>query len=60
MKRYFSLVPLALVVLALTGCVESTPAPQLGSPDRNERIKAVREAQDKYGARPQAGKGQQP
>src|SRR5262245_28087483 len=52
MKRCFSLLPIAVSVLALTGCVEDKPAPQLTSPDRNERIEAVRNAQNHYGARP--------
>jgi hypothetical protein len=60
MKRCLSLLPLALIALALTGCVEDKPTPQLSSPDRNERIEAVREAQTKYGARTPAGKGQEP
>ncbi len=57
MNRWFSLLPLALIGLALAGCVDSTPAPRLSSPDRNERIEAVRQAQSKYGARTLEGKG---
>jgi hypothetical protein len=60
MKRISSLLPLALVALALLGCVEDKPAPRLSSPDRDERIEAVRKAQNNYGTRPPAGKGQQP
>jgi hypothetical protein len=51
MKRSFSLLPLALTILALTGCVHDKPAPRLDSGDRNERIEAVRQTQNKYGAR---------
>lgn len=58
MNRYFSLLPLAVLALTLTGCVEDKPAPRLGSPDRNERIEAVRQAQNQYGARTPDGKGQ--
>jgi hypothetical protein len=41
-----------LTVPALPGCVEDKPAPRLASPDRNERIEAVRNAQTQYGASP--------
>jgi hypothetical protein len=54
MKRYFSILPLALIVLALTGCRESRSGPQLTSPDRTERVEAVRDAQNRYGAQPAA------
>ena len=54
MKRYVSLLPFALIALALPGCVESKPVPQLASPNRHERIAAVRHAQNQYGARPAA------
>jgi hypothetical protein len=52
MKRYYSILPLALIVLALTGCRESRSGPQLTSPDRTERVEAVRDAQNRYGASP--------
>lgn len=48
-NRFF--LPLALMALALMGCVQDKPAPRLDSTDRNERIEAVRHAQTKYGAR---------
>jgi hypothetical protein len=52
MKPYPSILPLALTVLALTGCHESSSGPQLTSPDRTERVEAVRYAQNQYGVRP--------
>ena len=58
MKRFLFLLTLVLIALALTGCVENKPAPRLHSPDRNERLDAVRETQKKYGAHTPDGKGQ--
>jgi hypothetical protein len=52
MKRYLFLRPAALLALALAGCYPDKPAPQLTSPDRNERIAAVRNVQSRYGASP--------
>jgi hypothetical protein len=54
MRRHSCILPIALSALALTGCVESKPAPRLSSPDRYERIEAVRTALGQYGARPAA------
>jgi hypothetical protein len=53
MKRYSSLPLITLIFLAVTGC-GSRPAPQLTSPDRTERVEAVRSAQNQYGAQPAA------
>ena len=39
------------IALTLTGCVEDKPAPRLSSPNRSERIEAVKVARDKYGTR---------
>ena len=44
MKPTLSLLTIALIALMLTGCVENKPAPQLDSPDRSERIAAVKVA----------------
>ncbi|MGH7171806.1 MAG: hypothetical protein ACRELG_16130, partial [Gemmataceae bacterium] len=42
--------PIALIVLMLTGCAGDKPAPRLDSPDRSERIEAVKVAGDTYAA----------
>jgi hypothetical protein len=60
MRRHFSFLGLALLGLGVMGCGRSTPEPQLGSPDRQERIRAVRQAQDQYGTRTPDSKGQEP
>jgi hypothetical protein len=52
MKRSSTMLPVALSFLALTGCVEDKAALLLASSDRNERIEAVRTAQNQYGASP--------
>ena len=49
MKTTTFLLLIALIALTMAGCVEDKPAPRLDSPDRNERLKAVREARNKYG-----------
>jgi hypothetical protein len=46
MKRFAAMLTL---ILALPGCVQDKPAPRLDSSDRNERIEAVRHAQNRYG-----------
>lgn len=51
MKLTISLLPIALIVLMLAGCVEDKPAPRLDSSDHNERIEAVHDAQNRYGVR---------
>ena len=51
MKRTILLLTIALISLTLTGCVENKPSPRLDSPDRNERIEAVKVARKKYGTR---------
>jgi hypothetical protein len=52
MKTYLFFLP--LTTLALTGCVQDKPAPQLSSPNRHERIEAVRNAHNQFGAQPAA------
>jgi hypothetical protein len=54
MKTYAILLSLAVSLLTLPGCVEDKPAPRLTSPDREERLEAVRAAQNQYGAQPAA------
>jgi hypothetical protein len=49
MNNIISLLLIALIVLAMSGCVEDKPPARLDSPNRNERIDAIREAQNKYG-----------
>jgi hypothetical protein len=53
MKRYLTLLSLAVSALTVTGCIEDKPAPRLTSPDRQERIAAVQHAAEQYGAREQ-------
>ncbi len=62
MRQYFHLLPVALTALALTGCVQDKPAPRLDSTDRNERIEAVHDAQNRYGvpAKPPESKPAKP
>ena len=51
MNRTRSILIHAVTLLAATGCVEDKPAPRLSSPDRSERVEAVKVARNKYGAR---------
>jgi hypothetical protein len=62
MKRFAAVLIVTLTILALPGCVQDKPAPRLDSPHRNERIEAVRQAQNKYGvpAKPAENKPAQP
>jgi hypothetical protein len=62
MKRFVAMLTVTLTILALPGCVNDKPAPRLDSPDRTERIKAVRQARNRYGvpAKPAENKPAQP
>jgi hypothetical protein len=51
MKRFVAVLTVTLTILALPGCVNDKPAPRLDSPDRTERIEAVRQARNRYGTR---------
>ena len=51
MKRTILLLTIVLISLTLTGCVENKPSPRLESPDRRERIEAVKVVRKKYGTR---------
>jgi hypothetical protein len=50
--RRITLLLLALAVTLPTGCYDDSPPrqPSLSSPNRDERLDAVRNAQQKYGA----------
>ncbi|MGH7171805.1 MAG: hypothetical protein ACRELG_16125 [Gemmataceae bacterium] len=51
MKRPLSLLPIALIAVTLTGCVEDKSGPSVSSHNPRERRQAVRQAQEKWGAR---------
>lgn len=48
-RRLFTLIVVLAASIFLTGCGGEKPAPSLESDNRNERLQAVRRAQEKWG-----------